>query len=124
MLTFLLNLWALLDLWWAISYRGPHPAHPGGLRGPQAELVESQGGRAAGEKVVLEQPPTLEALGSQALVVLAQKLDSLVVLPQTFFAVPLVPQPVGHARGVDALLHRWGDLSGFCRMTVQCKYLP
>lgn len=95
-----------------------------GLGGPGAELVEPQRGRAAGEKVVLKQPPALEALGSQALVVLAQKLDGLVVLAQTFVAVPLAPQPVGHACGIDALLHRQGHLSDSCRMTIQRKYLP
>lgn len=120
-LTFLLNSLSVLDLCRSISYRGPHPAHPGGLGGPRAELVESQRGRAAGEKVVLEKPPALEAVGSQALVVLAQKLDGLVVLTKTFVAVPLAPQPVGHACGVDALLHLWGDLSGFCRTAVQCS---
>lgn len=107
-----------------VSHRGPLPGHPVGLGGPGAELVEPQRGRAAGEKVVFEQPPALEALGSQALVVLTQKLDGIVVLAKTFVTVPLVPQPVGHACGTDLFLHRRGHLSGSCRMTVQRKYLP
>lgn len=76
-----------------------------GLGGSWAELVESQGRCAAGEQTILKQLPAPEALGSQVLEVLPQELDGIVVLSETFVAVPLAPQPGSHARGVNALLH-------------------
>ena len=87
------------------SHRGSHPADSVGLGGPRSELVEPQGRRGALEQAVLEQPPAPEALGSQGLVILTQELHRVVVLPEAFVAIPLAPQPGGHARGVNALLH-------------------
>lgn len=100
--------------------------HSGGLRGSGAELVESQRRCATREQAVLKQSPALEALGFQALIVLPQKLHGVVVLSQTLVAVPLAPQPVSHACGVNALLHlepvelkASGQLSPSVGMTVQ-----
>lgn len=99
-------------------HRGPHPADPLGLGGSRAELVEAQGRCAAGEQAIFKQPPALEALGSQVLEVLPQELDGVVVLPQTFVAVPLAPQPGSHARGVNTLLHpELAELAALCHLS-------
>lgn len=87
------------------SHRWSHPAHSGGLGGFGAEFIKSQRGHSGREVSVLKQPPALHALGLQPLKILTQELDGIVVLAQTFIPVPLAPQPVGHARGVDPFLH-------------------
>lgn len=89
----------------SLSHRGPHPADSVGLCGSRAELVESQGRRGAGEQSILKQFPALEGLGFETLVILTQKLHGPVVLSQTFIAVPLAPQPSGHACCANGLLH-------------------
>lgn len=89
----------------SLSHRGPHPADSGGLGGSRAELVESQRRWGAREQAILKQPPALDALGSQALIVLPQELHGVVVLPQTSIAIPLAPQLGSHARRINVLLH-------------------
>ena len=77
--------------------------------------------------MVLKQPPALETLGLQILVVLTQKLHSLVILSQTFITVPLAPQLGGHTRGDNGPLHpellrgTVGSAVTLCRMFVGVK---
>ena len=88
-----------------ISHRGPHPADSGGLGGSGAELIESQRWRRTSKHIVLKESPTAEALGSQRLVVLTQKLHRIVVLSQTLITIPLAPKPGSHACGINGRLH-------------------
>lgn len=110
----------------SLSHRGPHPADSVGLGGSRAELVKSQRRRTTREQTILKQPPALEGLGFQTLVVLPQKLHGVVVLSQTAIAIPLAPQPGGHACSINALLHR--ELlelteSGQLSASVGCLYV-
>lgn len=109
----------------SFSHRGPHPADATGLGGSRAELVESQRRWGAREQTILKQPPTLVALGSQALEVLPQKLHSVVVLSQAFLAIPLAPQPQSHACRVDGLPHQdsFGSADTFCWTLFGCVEL-
>lgn len=88
-----------------LSYRGPHPTDAAGLGGSGAELVVSQRRCGAGEQIVLEQRPALEALRFEKLVVLTQKLHRVVVLSEAAVAIPLTPELGGHACGKNGGLH-------------------
>lgn len=87
------------------THCGSHPADSRRLGGSWSELFESQRWTFGWEKVVLKQPPSLEALSFQRLKVLAMKLDSVVVLPQTVITIPLVPQLGSHTCGINGLHH-------------------
>lgn len=87
------------------THRRSQPANSGGLGGSRAQFVESQRGRSGREVGVLKQPAALHTLGLQPLKILTQELDGVVVLAQSSIPVPLAPQPVGHASGVDPLPH-------------------
>lgn len=70
----------ILDSNASLSYRWPHPANSRGLGRSRSELVEAQRRCSTREQIILKQPPALDALGPQGIVVLTQELHSLVVL--------------------------------------------
>lgn len=92
-----------------------------GLGGSWAQLIKSQRRCSSGEVTILKQPPTLDTLGFQALKILTQELHSVVVLSQTFIPIPLTPQPISHACGVDTVLHpELAELRGQLSPSVGC----
>lgn len=86
-----------------VPYRWPHPAYTTRFGGAGSELIKAQRRGSGREVGVLKQGPALEALRPKHLVVLPQKLDSIIVLAQAFISVPLTAQLGCHSRSVNGL---------------------